>query len=244
MKSRISVVLKLFIFIMVLTGTLNAQHQKPFFVPNFGVKFVYTDLKASSVSLVGSFNSWDPMRKQLKKGKNGVWVGYQILTEGKYSYQFIVDGKKDPEPPVDLEVSKLEDGKLKVVTVNAIKETATEIQQKDTAIQENEVQKSAEVSIEIPPENSELPVGALPPQIAAQHVRFMCNYPNAKRVDLVGSFNNWQIGKSKFTKNKSGAWETELKLSPGKYDYQYAVDGKYNKEYAWTLIIDRSVGMK
>ena len=47
-----------------------------------------------SVGLAGSFNDWDPAKKQLvdKKG-DGVYRGILMLPPGEYEYKFVVDGK-------------------------------------------------------------------------------------------------------------------------------------------------------
>ena len=45
------------------------------------------------VGVAGSFNDWDPAKKQLtdKKG-DGVYRGILMLPPGEYEYKFVVDG--------------------------------------------------------------------------------------------------------------------------------------------------------
>jgi hypothetical protein len=49
--------------------------------------------------------------------------------------------------------------------------------------------------------------------------------PNSGAVDLVGSFNDWKLGKNSLKRDKNGVWSTKLKLKPGSYEYKYVYDG-------------------
>lgn len=49
-------------------------------------------------------------------------------------------------------------------------------------------------------------------------------YPNAKRVALSGSFNNWDKKGAPLTKTKDG-WKITQKLPPGKHYYKFIIDG-------------------
>ena len=49
--------------------------------------------RASMVSLVGDFNNWNPENDMLKKDPDGIWRLKKRITDGKYKYNFIVDGK-------------------------------------------------------------------------------------------------------------------------------------------------------
>jgi 1,4-alpha-glucan branching enzyme len=49
--------------------------------------------------------------------------------------------------------------------------------------------------------------------------------PNSGAVDLVGSFNEWKLGKTSLKRNANGMWSTKLKLKPGSYEYKYVYDG-------------------
>jgi hypothetical protein len=66
------------------------------------VQFVVTVPNASSVSLVGDFNDWDPGTTQLTSGTGGVWSVTVPLRPGRYQYAFVVDGTRwvaDPAAP-------------------------------------------------------------------------------------------------------------------------------------------------
>lgn len=49
--------------------------------------------------------------------------------------------------------------------------------------------------------------------------------PNSGAVDLVGSFNDWKLGKNPLKRDKNGLWSTKLKLKRGSYEYKYVYDG-------------------
>lgn len=50
------------------------------------------------------------------------------------------------------------------------------------------------------------------------------DYNNAKKVYLVGDFNNWNMFGTPLYKTKNG-WECKIELPKGRYVYQYIIDG-------------------
>ena len=74
------------------------------------IHFYYYDPshQVQQVSLVGSFNGWDPQRHILQSPSPGFWqIAIPSLTPGIYRYKFSLDGiwQNDPENP-----SRVEDG--------------------------------------------------------------------------------------------------------------------------------------
>lgn len=51
--------------------------------------------------------------------------------------------------------------------------------------------------------------------------------PAAKEVFVAGSFNGWQVGATPLRPAKGGVWQGELKLTPGRYEYLFVVDGTW-----------------
>jgi len=53
--------------------------------------------------------------------------------------------------------------------------------------------------------------------------------PNVKEVYLAGDFNNWQPDAKDYRlrKFKGDIWKKMLKLKPGRYEYQFVVDGQW-----------------
>jgi 1,4-alpha-glucan branching enzyme len=61
-------------------------------------EFVYKDLKASRVILVGSFNNWNPYQYEMTRYKGGIWKITIRLPKGTHYYYFIVDDEITPDP--------------------------------------------------------------------------------------------------------------------------------------------------
>jgi hypothetical protein len=52
----------------------------------------------STVSIVGTFNGWDPYMTPLRESSSGVYTTDLKLREGAYFYYFIIDGEKAMDP--------------------------------------------------------------------------------------------------------------------------------------------------
>jgi 1,4-alpha-glucan branching enzyme len=60
--------------------------------------FKFNDAGAGQVYIAGSFNSWDPTVRPLKKDAKGVWKTSITLPQGAHQYRFIVDGQWIEDP--------------------------------------------------------------------------------------------------------------------------------------------------
>ena len=49
----------------------------------------------------------------------------------------------------------------------------------------------------------------------------------AKSVAVVGSFNDWDATKNALTQTSDSVWSTNIKLPPGRHEYQLVVDGRW-----------------
>ncbi len=61
-------------------------------------------------------------------------------------------------------------------------------------------------------------------------VRFVCHAPTAKRVQVVGDFNQWNTaaGDGEMTPTEDpGVWRKEFRLGPGRYAYRLIIDGRW-----------------
>ena len=58
-------------------------------------------------------------------------------------------------------------------------------------------------------------------------VKFEYYNPDAKQVYLAGEFNEWSTTSLPMRKEKDGTWWIVIKLSPGKYEYKFVVDGQW-----------------
>ena len=61
----------------------------------------------------------------------------------------------------------------------------------------------------------------------AEPVRFILINPDATEVFVVGSFNNWNPCTTPMTDLGHGRWIRDLMLPPGRYEYQFVVDGRW-----------------
>lgn len=68
-------------------------------------------------------------------------------------------------------------------------------------------------------------------------VEFCFFAPQAKKVYLAGTFNNWNTESHPMTKDKEGYWRISLELPPGRYEYKFFVDGNwYNDPNAKEIV--------
>ena len=64
------------------------------------------------------------------------------------------------------------------------------------------------------------------PEVLQNGVRFSYLAPKAKSVAIAGNFNQWSPTKDRLSgPDRNGIWTIVLPLPPGRYEYQYVVDG-------------------
>lgn len=61
----------------------------------------------------------------------------------------------------------------------------------------------------------------------SKSTEFQIFAPQAKKVSVAGSFNNWDVKKHSAKKDTKGNWSAKLVLKPGKYEYKFLVDGSW-----------------
>jgi 1,4-alpha-glucan branching enzyme len=70
---------------------------------------------------------------------------------------------------------------------------------------------------------------AAPGVLLARHgvtlVQFVLVAPDARRVALVGDFNDWDPAATPLRASAGGAWSAAVQLSPGRHRYAFVVDG-------------------
>ena len=54
--------------------------------------------------------------------------------------------------------------------------------------------------------------------------------PNAREVQLVGDFTNWQKQPIPLRKEPNGVWQAAIRLEPGTYHYRFLVDGQWRDD--------------
>ncbi|MFH1288490.1 MAG: helix-turn-helix domain-containing protein [bacterium] len=71
---------------------------------------------------------------------------------------------------------------------------------------------------------------------------FELNAPSVNEVLLIGDFNSWNTSGIQLKKDKTGLWKLELELKPGKYEYKFIVDGKWQNDPVNTNTVLNSYG--
>jgi anti-sigma factor RsiW len=82
------------------------------------------------------------------------------------------------------------------------------------------VGRQAPVVADAPP-----PISA-PVQAPVVLVRLVVVQPGAKVVQAAGDFNGWNPSRTPLEQTVEGAWTVTLPLEPGRYEYQFVVDGE------------------
>ena len=59
---------------------------------------------------------------------------------------------------------------------------------------------------------------------------FQYTEPNAKSVALAGEFNGWSTSANPLRAVGDGRWKTEVPLTPGRYQYKFVVDGRWETD--------------
>jgi 1,4-alpha-glucan branching enzyme len=77
----------------ILQYPANPQKIKPEYW-----RFYYKNPGASFVSLVGSFNNFNPYADAMKRDASGIWVVEVQILPGEHHYCFVVDGKWITDP--------------------------------------------------------------------------------------------------------------------------------------------------
>ena len=56
-------------------------------------RFEYRDPDARNVTLLGSFNGWDPVATPMRRKTDGLWIATVRLQPGRHEYKYLVDGE-------------------------------------------------------------------------------------------------------------------------------------------------------
>jgi glycosidase len=186
----------------------------------FRVTFTYKS-QASSVYVAGTFTDWRPDKIEMKK-EGDKFSATVELEPGKYEYKFVEDGKtwrQDPLNPKSapdnfggansvLELSK----ESIAATVHGAKNDADV--EKGTSSQGEQICPS---------------VSAVRHEDGTYSVTFRYKAPNAEKVALAGSFNDWSAD-AKPMAREGEEFVATVDLKPGDHQYKFVVDGKDWKE--------------
>ena len=57
-------------------------------------------------------------------------------------------------------------------------------------------------------------------------VNLTLDYPGAREISVIGTFNNWEAGATPMERDENGIWTARFFLRAGRYTYKFLVDGK------------------
>jgi chromosome partitioning protein len=84
---------------------------------------------------------------------------------------------------------------------------------------------------------------ALHLKAARKKRRLVFHAPEAKTVEIVGSFNDWRPNEEhKMERGEDGTWSKVVSLPPGTYQYKFVVDGKWVEDKENPHFIDDPFG--
>ncbi len=75
-----------------------------------------------------------------------------------------------------------------------------------------------------------------------QQIEFTFCAPEAKKVYIAGTFNDWNTKSMLMKKGKDGTWRIMVKLSPGKYEYKYFVDETWAQDIPSAELVPNPFG--
>jgi 1,4-alpha-glucan branching enzyme len=73
-------------------------------------------------------------------------------------------------------------------------------------------------------------------------VEFTFLAPEARKVCIAGKFNAWNTSSMPMNNVENGTWRIKIKLSPGKYEYKYFVDGAWASDRSCSESVPNAFG--
>ena len=61
----------------------------------------------------------------------------------------------------------------------------------------------------------------------SQIVDFIFDRPEAQRVAVAGTFNNWNPAQTPMTKGSDGRWRATVVMPAGRHEYKFVIDGQW-----------------
>lgn len=78
--------------------------------------------------------------------------------------------------------------------------------------------------------------------ISNAKIQFEFPAPEAQKVSLVGNFNNWDTLANPMQKKKNGIWKVIMELKPGRYEYRFYVDEKWENDPSCAGCVPNELG--
>ena len=78
--------------------------------------------------------------------------------------------------------------------------------------------------------------------MAKQQIEFTFHAPESKKIYIAGTFNDWNTKSMPMKKDKDGTWRIMIKLSPGRHEYKYFVDGRWAQDCPGAELVPNPFG--
>jgi 1,4-alpha-glucan branching enzyme len=88
----------------------------------------------------------------------------------------------------------------------------------------------AERNINMKPPQPIQPISERFPALEEQEVTLTFYAPEAKTVQVAGTFNGWRPEANPLERTESGEWAARLMLKSGQYEYRFVVDGQWSDD--------------
>jgi len=77
-----------------------------------------------------------------------------------------------------------------------------------------------------------------------RRVTFACHHPDASEVCLAGEFADWDACLMPLEKSGEGIWSITIQLSPGRYEYNFIVDGNWVQDMLCSEMVPNPFGTR
>ncbi len=78
--------------------------------------------------------------------------------------------------------------------------------------------------------------------MGSKTAEFKLYAPQAKKVNLAGTFNKWDNRKFGAKCDSKGNWIAKINLKPGRYEYKFFVDGAWISDPRCTACVPNAFG--
>ena len=75
-----------------------------------------------------------------------------------------------------------------------------------------------------------------------QKITFRFFAPLSLKVEIAGTFNDWDSSKGSLKKDAHGHWSGAFELKPGRYEYRFVVDGNWENDQDNREIVPNYLG--
>lgn len=176
----------------------------PLQLQNNQIVFRFRDARANRVTVAGTFNNWNPNATNLSKGSDGVWSTNVTLRPGNHEYKYIINGEWMEGDNLTFSVRRESDGTYSL---------------------SDPLEKSAPA--EPPRRTGPFSPGPQPLSVHQNRIVFYFNVRNANRVNVAGSFNDWDPNATALREIAPNEWAVALSLQPGNYEFKYITNGEW-----------------